>query len=205
MTTHFSHMTFTDPNPNPHMTFTDPNPNPHMTFTDPNPNPHMTFTDPNPNPHMTFTDPNPNPHMTFTDPNPNPHMTFTDPNPNPHAHVGEANLKSGYNLDIWGGSPADLCTAPSFYGCFRTAGAGGNYLNPVKSASVRTVNSFSFRYGKVTHTTHTHTHTTYMHTHTLTQSRLRFVLNSLKGSGYGQLFGCYQNGTITESGPLVEK
>ncbi|XP_064382536.1 beta-1,3-glucan-binding protein-like [Halichondria panicea] len=63
--------------------------------------------------------------------------------------IGEANLKGGYNLDIWGGTPADLCTAPSFYGCFRTAGAGGNWINPVKSASVRTAESFSFKYGKV--------------------------------------------------------
>ena len=96
-----------------------------------------------------------------------------------HTLTGEDNLKSNFNLDIWGSTPADLCTAPAFYGCFRTAGAGGNWLNPVKSASFRTVESFSFKYGKVTymyvhvcadvckhtHTPHTHTHILPTHTH----------------------------------------
>lgn len=63
--------------------------------------------------------------------------------------IGEANLKGGYNLDIWGATPADACTGANFYGCFRTAGAGGNWLNPVKSASLRTAESFYFKYGKV--------------------------------------------------------
>ena len=36
-----------------------------------------------------------------------------------------------------------------FYGCDRTSGAGGNYLNPIKSARIRTAESFSFTYGKV--------------------------------------------------------
>jgi len=63
--------------------------------------------------------------------------------------IGVSNLCSGYNMDVWGGSPADQCTDPQFYGCFRTSGEGGNYLNPVKSAAIRTAESFSFRYGKV--------------------------------------------------------
>ena len=63
--------------------------------------------------------------------------------------IGVANLKSGFDMDIWGGSPADLCTQNQFYGCFRTSGAGGNYLNPIKSARIRTAESFFFRYGKV--------------------------------------------------------
>ena len=63
--------------------------------------------------------------------------------------IGEANVMNGYRMDIWGGSPADYCTGPYFYGCTRTSGAGGNILNPVKSASVRTANSFYFKYGKV--------------------------------------------------------
>ncbi len=63
--------------------------------------------------------------------------------------IGEANVKgNGYNLDVWGGSPADLCTSNAFYGCFRTAGAP-NYVNPIKSARIRTAESFSFTYGKV--------------------------------------------------------
>jgi hypothetical protein len=51
-------------------------------------------------------------------------------------------------LSLLGGSPADECTNPSFYGCER-AGGGGNVINPVMSARLRTVHSFTFRYGKV--------------------------------------------------------
>ena len=64
--------------------------------------------------------------------------------------IGEENVRgNNFNLNIWGASPADLCTGNAFYGCLRTAGAGGNYLNPIKSARVRTAESFSFTYGKV--------------------------------------------------------
>lgn len=42
-----------------------------------------------------------------------------------------------------------MCTGNAFYGCERTALAGGNYLNPIQSARIRTVNSFSFKYGRV--------------------------------------------------------
>lgn len=63
--------------------------------------------------------------------------------------IGIANLKSGFNMDVWGGSPASYCTEPQFYGCFRTSGGGGNYLNPIKSARIRTAEHFSFTYGKV--------------------------------------------------------
>lgn len=63
--------------------------------------------------------------------------------------IGIANVKSGFDMNIWGGSPADLCTENMFYGCERTSGAGGNYLNPIKSARIRTAESFSFTYGKV--------------------------------------------------------
>lgn len=62
--------------------------------------------------------------------------------------IGEAAITSG-TLNIWGNTPADLCTGPSFYGCMRQGGAGGNILNPVKSASLRTAESFHFKYGKV--------------------------------------------------------
>jgi len=54
-----------------------------------------------------------------------------------------------YNLDVWGSSPATLCTGPHFYGCFRTSLAGGNYLNPIRSARIRTAESFNFKYGRV--------------------------------------------------------
>ena len=63
--------------------------------------------------------------------------------------IGLANLKNGFDMNIWGGSPADLCTQNQFYGCERTSGAGGNYLNPIKSARLRTAESFNFKYGKV--------------------------------------------------------
>ena len=60
--------------------------------------------------------------------------------------VGESTLKSG-GLNLWGGSPADQCTSNAFYGCERNAAASGNYLNPIQSARLRSVNSFSFKYG----------------------------------------------------------
>lgn len=64
--------------------------------------------------------------------------------------IGADNVeKAGTTLDYWGGTPADYCTGPNFYGCFRTSGAGGNILNPIKSAAIRTAESFNFKYGKV--------------------------------------------------------
>jgi hypothetical protein len=50
--------------------------------------------------------------------------------------------------DMWGGTPADTCTANSFYGCMRTSD-GFHYINPVMSGKLTTVNSFSFKYGRV--------------------------------------------------------
>ncbi|XP_062507119.1 beta-1,3-glucan-binding protein-like [Corticium candelabrum] len=63
--------------------------------------------------------------------------------------IGEQNVESGYRMDMWGGSPADLCTGNHFYGCLRESGAGGNVLNPIRSARIRTVHSFNFKYGRV--------------------------------------------------------
>ena len=63
--------------------------------------------------------------------------------------IGLDAVKNGYNMNLWGGSPADYCTQNEFYGCERTSGAGGNYLNPIKSARLRTADTFSFKYGKV--------------------------------------------------------
>lgn len=40
------------------------------------------------------------------------------------------------------------CTNPSFWGCERT-GTPTNVINPIRSARVRTVNSFAFRYGRI--------------------------------------------------------
>jgi len=52
-------------------------------------------------------------------------------------------------VDIWGMSPAELCTGNGFYGCMRSAPASGNYINPIRSARLRSVNSFSTKYGRV--------------------------------------------------------
>lgn len=62
--------------------------------------------------------------------------------------IGDAAVRGG-SLNIWGTQPPNLCTGNMFYGCERNAGASGNYLNPVKSARIRTAESFSFTYGKV--------------------------------------------------------
>ena len=65
--------------------------------------------------------------------------------------IGEQNVISGFRYDFWGASPADECTGNMFYGCERTSGpdGGGNYLNPIVSARIRTAESFSFEYGKI--------------------------------------------------------
>ena len=53
--------------------------------------------------------------------------------------IGDANLRNGYTMNLWGGTPADQCTSNDWYGCERTSGGGGNYLNPIMSARVRSV------------------------------------------------------------------
>ena len=63
--------------------------------------------------------------------------------------IGEAAVRGGFTLNIWGTQPADHCTGNAFFGCERCAGCGGNVLNPIKSARIRTAESFSFTYGKV--------------------------------------------------------
>lgn len=56
-------------------------------------------------------------------------------------YIGTQQLNSGA-INIWGMSPAELCTGPSFYGCERNAAASGNVNNPIRSARIRTVKSF---------------------------------------------------------------
>ena len=68
--------------------------------------------------------------------------------------IGLANVKgqpNSFTFNIWGGSPADLCTQNQFYGCERVSGQPNEwrYLNPIKSARIRTAESFNFKYGKV--------------------------------------------------------
>jgi len=60
---------------------------------------------------------------------------------------GDGFVESG-SLSLHGGSPADECTNPAFWGCERT-GSAGNVINPTMSARVRTTESFNFRYGRV--------------------------------------------------------
>jgi hypothetical protein len=61
----------------------------------------------------------------------------------------ESKLMSGGVIDLWGSTPADQCTGNAFFGCQRAAGGGGNVLNPIQSARLRTAQSFSFKYGRV--------------------------------------------------------
>jgi len=63
--------------------------------------------------------------------------------------IGEANLQSGFTLSLWGNQPPNMCTGNAFFGCERVAGAGGNMINPIQSARIRTSTSFNFKYGHV--------------------------------------------------------
>ncbi|XP_072173229.1 beta-1,3-glucan-binding protein-like [Diadema setosum] len=60
---------------------------------------------------------------------------------------GEEFLYNG-NLNLWGSSPANLCTGNAWWGCERS-GSYSNILNPIQSARIRTVNTFSFKYGRL--------------------------------------------------------
>lgn len=62
--------------------------------------------------------------------------------------IGANSVRNGFTYDVWGGSPVNQCTGNNFYGCSR-ASNGNNYINPVMSAKVTTVNSFSFKYGRI--------------------------------------------------------
>ena len=62
--------------------------------------------------------------------------------------IGHEAMTHG-TVNIWGGSPADQCTNNAFYGCERSAAGSNNYINPIRSARLRSINSFSFKYGRV--------------------------------------------------------
>lgn len=58
-------------------------------------------------------------------------------------------IKHG-TLNLEGAYPANLCTAPAWNGCNRVGNYEAGYIvNPIQSARIRTVNSFSFTYGRV--------------------------------------------------------
>ncbi|KAG2203113.1 hypothetical protein INT47_004920, partial [Mucor saturninus] len=65
--------------------------------------------------------------------------------------VGEDALKSGGKINLYSGAPSEDCTDNANFGCERMSGpvAGGNYLNPIQSARIRTIDSVTLRYGKV--------------------------------------------------------
>ena len=62
--------------------------------------------------------------------------------------IGEDTVRNG-KVDIWGGSPADMCTGNAFYGCFRSAADSGNVINPIRSARLRSTKALNFQYGRV--------------------------------------------------------
>jgi beta-glucanase (GH16 family) len=62
--------------------------------------------------------------------------------------IGPDALRNG-DINIWGGSPSEECTGNNFYGCERNGPAQGHVVNPIRSARLRTVNSFNFKYGRV--------------------------------------------------------
>jgi len=59
----------------------------------------------------------------------------------------EAGLTAAF-LNIHGSTPADQCTDPSNWGCERQGGPS-NVLNPIRSARLRSADSFNFVYGRV--------------------------------------------------------
>lgn len=61
---------------------------------------------------------------------------------------GEANIESGFTVDLWGGDPANLCTSNFEYGCLRSS-AGGNIINPIQSARIRSTAGLNMQYGHV--------------------------------------------------------
>ncbi|KAI8852775.1 concanavalin A-like lectin/glucanase domain-containing protein [Chytridium lagenaria] len=63
--------------------------------------------------------------------------------------VGEQFVSNGGTISYWGNNEdLNSCTDNADYGCMRTSD-GTNILNPVQSGLLRSVRSFSFRYGKV--------------------------------------------------------
>jgi len=62
--------------------------------------------------------------------------------------LGEDGLRSAQISSHGGGAPYDTCTNPSFYGCERS-GFADSVLNPIRSARLRTLPSFAFKYGRI--------------------------------------------------------
>lgn len=60
---------------------------------------------------------------------------------------GEGFITSG-TLNLWGSTPASLCTGHAYWGCERV-GNPVNVVNPVQSARLRSTHSFDVRYGRI--------------------------------------------------------
>ena len=58
--------------------------------------------------------------------------------------IGDTQVVNGYTYDIWGSSPANLCTGNAFYGCSRTSN-GAHIINPIQSGRIHTAETFSFK------------------------------------------------------------
>ncbi len=65
----------------------------------------------------------------------------------PGNQIGDALLTQG-KFDLWGGAPADSCTGNRDYGCLRV-GTPENLVNPIRSARLRTAESFNFQFGRI--------------------------------------------------------
>ncbi|KAI8078495.1 concanavalin A-like lectin/glucanase domain-containing protein [Thamnidium elegans] len=65
--------------------------------------------------------------------------------------IGEEAMKSGGKVNLYSGAPSEDCTDNSNFGCERMSGpvANGNFINPIQSARLRTIDSVTLRYGKV--------------------------------------------------------
>jgi len=59
----------------------------------------------------------------------------------------EAFLTSG-TLELWGSTPASVCTGNAYYGCSRS-GNPANLINPIQSARLRSHRSFNVKYSRI--------------------------------------------------------
>lgn len=85
---------------------------------------------------------------------------YTNDRKNSFVRDGKLHIRPSLTSDIYGESflssgtidlnkePGDRCTWSDFWGCQRT-GNPTNILNPIRSARLRTKNSFNFKYGRV--------------------------------------------------------
>jgi hypothetical protein len=94
------------------------------------------------------------------------------------------------------------CTNLQYWGCER-AGNPVNILSPVKSARLRTVNSFAFKYGKVEISAKMPTGDWLWPGKCITNSEITRFFQNFKM--FPQLSGFYQNDTIMEDGQHLGK